>query len=315
MRHPHRPDGIAPWAAVLLPLFVLTWVLGCATKVEPAGTLSSELASAELAYPQWQKLHLKATPGRAVEAEDLYVFVHLKDSGGVLVRTFDTPLDGSWTPGETLEVDVPLYQSALAPPLAPGSYDLIVGIYSPTGERLPLALESTVGGAPAPNAAALGSREYRVATLEVPPVGAEAPAFAFDTAWADAEPGADQQILGRRWLTGEGTVEIANLEVPGSLWLRLQIPTTDPEVARMVPNEEGAPETAVPRLEISSTCTDQIWTFTGAGIHEKILPVHGAGDTATCEVTVSPDYVILFLESLERRSAVLDLLALTPAEL
>lgn len=89
-------------------------------------------------------------------AADYKVFVHLTDEQGKVVAQRDTePLNGerpttSWQPGETVEDN---YGILVPPGTPPGSYRLLVGMYSPAdGKRLPV----TLGGQAGPDYVQLG---------------------------------------------------------------------------------------------------------------------------------------------------------------
>jgi hypothetical protein len=96
-------------------------------------------------------------------ADDLYIFVHLIDaSGGVPTQRDAPPWQGRfptsvWRAG-TMVVDA--NDVYLPPGLAPGTYRVVVGMFSPaTGARPPV----TFNGAPVP------SGEYEVTTITVTP--------------------------------------------------------------------------------------------------------------------------------------------------
>lgn len=77
-------------------------------------------------------------------------FVQLLDSAGRLVAQQDHPLNNNFIPSTLWEPGLILhdtYQIELPADLAPGTYELIVGIYDPiTGERLPVSRDGTEAG-------------------------------------------------------------------------------------------------------------------------------------------------------------------------
>src|SRR5262249_10180534 len=130
------------------------------------------------------------------------VFLHLLERPGRVKRTFDHPLPESWVPGRPQKYEVPLYQSALGPALPAGKYTLSLGLYDDSGGyRWPLDAGPDIG-----------TREYSVATVLVPPGEAGKPRFDFSGGWEPPVSGQDQQILARRWLAGDGTIRVGGAE-------------------------------------------------------------------------------------------------------
>jgi len=86
----------------------------------------------------------ETTPG-----ERYKVFVHLLDAAGTLVAQTDTEPGGGfaltalWPPGERL---TDRYGVFVPPESPPGEYRLLVGMYSFSGERLPVALNGQPAG-------------------------------------------------------------------------------------------------------------------------------------------------------------------------
>ncbi len=82
-------------------------------------------------------------------AERYKVFVHLVDAAGTLVAQTDSEPGGGfalttlWPPGERL---ADRYGVLLPPGSAPGDYRLLVGMYSFSGERLPVTLDGQPAG-------------------------------------------------------------------------------------------------------------------------------------------------------------------------
>ena len=116
----------------------------------PVASLAVEPLSVDLPFPQSARLHFRWTPqvARGEMGENPIVFVHLIDSEGEMVRTFDHPLHmGDWAVGSESDYEVEIYQSDLAPGLDPGVYQLTAGLYDLGGERYGLLTEQ---GAEAP---------------------------------------------------------------------------------------------------------------------------------------------------------------------
>lgn len=234
---------------------------------EPVAELRLEEAEWRLPYPEWRTLTLAWTPRQELSADAVWCFVHLKDDAGEVVRTFDHEVRGDWQVGEELRYELTLFQSVLAPGLAPGAYSVELGLYDPaSGERWPLRIESA-------SAEPVGQRAYRVAQLDVPQATPDAPRLTFSTGWTPPAAGTDRQILARRWLSGEGQLTVGDLDVPGSLWMRLRVP--EPEAAgtiRLLDDAVGGQ----PRLELTSTCTGRVHNLDVPGVHELVLPVYAA---------------------------------------
>jgi hypothetical protein len=235
------------------------------------------------------------------EVTDPKVFVHLLDSGGGIARTFDHPLPGEWISGREEQYSIALYQSALAPPLSDGTYRLTVGLYDDSGMRWPL---KSTGGA-------VAGTEYQVGEVIVDSAATEVPMFFFSSSWLTLEAGSDSQILGRRWLSDEGTIRIAKLPGPGTLWLQVRIPDAQDQKAQMVLNEGESMAT----VAISGSCGIAGTSVSGEGVHE--IQVDLGSDEAgimpeECELMLRPNYRVVDDESLAQRSVALELLAWRP---
>lgn len=153
----------------------------CAPAPEPVGRLTAEPVRVDLPYPRFADLQLRFEPTAPLEGlvGEANVFVHVLEEPGNVIRTFDHPLPETWTPGEPIEYSIPLYQSALGPPLQPGVYPVSVGIYDGEGSRWPLITDG----------AEVDSGEYAVAELTVPEAAGEEPMFYFSAAWGPIEGG------------------------------------------------------------------------------------------------------------------------------
>lgn len=281
-------------------------LMGCGEKEPPPAPVAAvraELSNGELPFPEWRVLRLEWAPSAALGVEGRpSVFLHLLNGEGELERTFDHELPEDWTPGEEIQYDVEIYQSALGPPLAPGTYDLVLGLYAADRRRWPLRIEG---------ARELPRWEYAVARISVPSMASLAPAFEFPAAWQPLEAGGDLQILGRRWLQGDGSIQVLNLEVPGTVRLRGTVPTG---------GEDGGGwqlhgDTESSSLEISSTCSGATRTLDVPGRFDVVLPVFPSDEDLTCEIRFLADFELVHATTFQTRTLALEVLAWAPAEL
>jgi hypothetical protein len=228
-----------------------------------------------------------------VDARPL-VFVHLLDEAGDVVRTFDHELPEAWRPGSTVADTVTLHQSALAPPLPAGSYDLTVGLYR--GDRR-WALET---GAPTVDRA-----EYVVAEVTVPEDGSKAPMLHFSPSWMATEAGSDAQVLARRWLAQDGTLRLADIATAGTLRLALHLP--EPGGQEDLVLEEGHQE---PSVSIESDCGGGFaMTLAGFGTHLVEVPVKASEDGSVaelCELAFDVHSHLLERRTLQTRAVMLE---------
>src|ERR1700704_1076588 len=126
-----RTYGLSLLAAAALSGLLL-FAPGCRRETPAVGHIEVQPRSVSLPYPQLAILHLTWTPaagGNAAEISQPLVFLHLLDAKGRGLRTFDHPFPQRWVEGSPVSYDVKLVQSAIAPPLAPGTYRLSVGLY------------------------------------------------------------------------------------------------------------------------------------------------------------------------------------------
>ena len=282
---------------LLLPALGL--VSGCGGEPRSVAAVEVESSDLELAHSGFTTLDLswrveEPLPGVSGRVR---VFVHLLDEPGGVVRTFDHDWPGGWRPGARVDYQVRLHQSALAPPLEPGSYALTLGLYDEAGRRWPLSARGEL----------VDRHEYRVAEVRVPPAAGDEPTFQFSPEWSDSEPVRGRQILARRWLTGPGHLRAAGLAGAGELWLRLVL--ASPGGGQELVLLEGATQQeAVVRCE----CGDVEIQLGGAGGHDVVLPMAPAADGDVCEIDIAPNFYLLELESARRRAVGLDVLAWRP---
>jgi hypothetical protein len=233
-----------------------------------------------LPYPELHSVHLTWKPSMPLEGftGTPTVFVHLLDQDRKVVRTFDHPYPGRWREGEPVSYDLKLYQSTLAPPLPGGSYSLTLGLAGQEKQRW--AVEGV--GEP------VARLEYLAAEVEIPAPAKNkksGPRFTFSEQWLPPEPGADRQLIARRWLSGPGGMRVAGLRQPGSLWLVLRIP--EPKVAGNLTVNDGG---GVPSVRIEGSCGDYEASISGPGIHEVEMPVAEPPKTGMCRLTLTPNF-------------------------
>jgi len=283
------------------PAFVLILTLlaaGCEQSQPAVGTLRVDPVQFDLAYPHYQELAIDLDMQQPLpDAASPLVMVHLLDASGEVVRTFDHELPRGWTPGDRQRYAINLYQSALAPPLEPGTYTLTTGIYDPQIGRFELTADGEQ----------VHEGEYAVATVEAAQGSGDSPKFFFSPSWLATEVGTDVQTLGRRWLRGDGTLKLRGVGSPGQVRMHLRIEQTDEAVEDLVLSE-GFEE---PQLDVTTTCSEATWSFVGFGTHILELPVgpDSLGDDGECELSLTPHYQVVTRRNLSSRSLALDLLA------
>lgn len=304
-----RLPGHAPPPFVLLAMAAAALAAAaCERAPEPVGRLRASPSEVELPYPRYVDLEFSFEPLSALHGLEgtPYVFVHLLEEPGVVLRTFDHPLPGDWEPRRALTYRVRLYQSALGVPLPPGTYPLSAGLYDRAGRRWPLAVE----GADAP-AAELDRHEYRVATVRVPEPADGDPLFYFSGGWRETAGGSDLQIVGRRWLAEKGTLRLAGARGAGVVWMMVAIP--DP--GRADPPMTFDPGAQVPQVTVAATCGGVEACVSGPGRHEVELPLRGGQGSAAddCTISIEPNFRMIEPAPALVRSVLLENLAWGPA--
>lgn len=265
----------------LFPLLLMLalGILGCGEDAPPVASLEVTPKSVRLPFPELHTIHLSWKPSAPLEgfAGTPTVFVHLLDDNDKVVRTFDHTFPGRWREGTAVGYDLKLYQSALSPPLNPGRYRLTVGLAGEGKQRW------TLDGVGEP----VARREYLAAEVDVPPPPPNkksGPRFTFSEQWLPIEPGGDRQVLGRRWLTGNGGMRVAGLRRPGHVWLVLRIPP--PEVAGPL-NVQGGGQ---PAVRIEGNCGDFEASLSGPGIHEVEMPLVEPPKSGQCRLELKPNF-------------------------
>ena len=278
-------------------LLILAAAAGACREDEPVARLEVAPTALRLPYGGFGRLQLRwevLSPLEGASGRPL-VFLHLLDRPGSVVRTFDHPLPSGWREGESVEYEVLLAQSMLAPPLPPGSYLLTAGLYDGAGRRWPLE----TGGKE------VDDGEYQVGEVEMPAADGEEPMFTFSPSWQSTEPVADRQVLARRWLAGEGTIGIEGLSGPSTLLLTLRMAEPDERQERRVP-EGGASS-----VRVASPCAAMEVSVSGPGVHEVLLPLRPPAGEG-CEIALRPSFVLEARDGSTRRSVALETLAVRP---
>lgn len=261
--------------ALLLPLCVAS----CGQEATPVAGLEVTPKKIRLPYPELHSVHLTWQPSMPLEgfSGTPTVFVHLLDSDKKVVRTFDHPYPGRWREGQPVSYDLKLYQSTMAPPLPGGTYSLTLGLAGQGKQRW------AVDGLGEP----VARMEYLAAEVEVPSPAKNkksGPRFTFSEQWLQPEPGADRQLIARRWLTGPGGMRVAGLRQPGSIWLVLRIPET--KVAPDLKVNGGG----VPSVGIEGSCGGYEASISGPGVHEVEMPVADPPKNGQCRLTLTPNF-------------------------
>src|SRR5579864_3693756 len=285
---------------VALAATLLLCLAGCQRKVSNAGSLDVQPRSITLPYPQLATVHLTWTPAAASGEGDTpsepLVFLHLLGAKDQVLRTFDHPFPQRWLAGAPVSYDVKLYQSALAPPLAPGKYRLSVGLYDRGGKRW--ALDGL--GEP------VRRQEYRAAEVEVPPQSA-GPSLEFSPTWLQLEAGSDKQVVARRWLSQQpGEIRVEAIPGPGTLWLSFRIPPGDGASQKLIYHDASS---NTPAVVIRDSCGGVETGISGPGPHEVEMPIETPGAEGACRITLVPNFHVVFPERPAPRSVSLESVA------
>lgn len=286
----------------LLVLTVCISLVACEEAPTPVATLSVAPAQVGLPFPHYQTVEIEIGMLETTVAGDSpWVMLHLLDLTGSVVRTFDHALSGEWTPGQSRSYSIDLYQSALAPPLDPGVYQLTGGLFDSTAGRWALAVDGEQ----------VHRLEYALGTVEVLQGSKSAPKFLFSPAWMATEAGTDVQVLARRWLRSEGAIRLGDLTSAGTVRLDLRIEPPDPQLEDLI-LDEGFDEV---QLDVATTCGEETWSLRGVGTHVlEVAVAPPAGDETSdgCEISLTPHYRVVTRRNLNSRALALDLLAWRP---
>lgn len=254
-------------ASLTAAVLILAAASGCRGRAEPVATLSVE--PKDVSLPAGRAAGWKLTWNPKAPLDDVQgkprVFVHVVGPGRNLLRTFDHRLAEEWTPFKAQSYEIDLYQSAIAEPLPAGAYEVTAGLYDDSsGERW--ALEAAGDE--------VGRREYRVATLVVPPEPVAKPDYAFGGDWL-AEPGGSKQVIERRCARGEGTIAVRGVASAGTLLIGSSVPKL----------ASGAWGGAV---AVTATCGTERYEINGPEVQWTRIPVAPSAADPACEVRFTP---------------------------
>jgi len=249
---------------------------GCG-KQTPVAQVNVDPPKTELPFSQLRTVHLTWTPSAAIGDEKPTVFVHLLDDKKKVARTFDHAFPERWRAGTPVSYDLKLYQSAMAAPLAPGKYQVTLGLYGKDGKRWPL---EGLGDA-------VGRDEYKAFEVEVPNANPR-PRLAFSPTWMEVESGGDRQVLARRWLVKRGAIRLVDQRAPGAVWMVVQIPPADVAGYRLV-LDEGA---SAPSVLIQGNCGCPDTNLSGSGLHEVELSLDAPAAGDFCHVLLNPNFTL-----------------------
>ena len=281
--------GLRTASLAAAAVLILGAAAGCREKAEPVAALSVEPKDVNLPAGRaagWKLTWNPKAPLDNVQGKPR-VFVHLLASGRNLVRTFDHPLPKEWTPFEAQSYEIDFYQSAIAEPLPPGAYEVTAGLYDVvSGERWALQTEGDE----------VGRREYRVATLVVPPEPGGTPDFAFGGDWL-AEPGGSKQVIERRCARGEGTIAVRGVASAGTLLIGASVP-------KLASGSWGG------AVAVTATCAPDRAELNGPEIQWARIPVAPSTADPACEVRFTP---VPPAAGGRERSVCLEILAWRPA--
>ena len=230
-----------------------------------------------LPYSQLQTVHLTWMPTAALGQEKPTVFVHLLDRRKKVDRTFDHAFPERWREGTPVAYDLKLYQSALATPLAPGTYQVTLGLYGKDGKRWPL------DGLGEP----VGRNEYNGFQVEVPNDNPH-PRFAFSPNWMDAEAGGDRQVLSRRWLVDRGAIRLVDQQQPGAVWMIVQIPPANLKDYEVLLDENAS----APSVLIRGNCGSPDTNISGPGLHEVLVNMDAPPAGDFCHLLLSSNFAL-----------------------
>lgn len=263
---------------------------GCGGQQTPVAQVTIEPRQVSLPFAQVRPLRFTWTPSQALEGEAPTVFVHLLDTDGKVVRTFDHPFPQRWRESTPVSYEVDLYQSAMAPPLPAGKYRLTLGLYDKEGKRWAL------DGLGEPTA---GRNEYDGATVEVP-AGDPKPRFAFSANWLPIEPGGDRQVLARRSMVSRSAVRLVDQTGPGTLWMVLRIPPVDLPDTRLVLD----PGATAPSVLVVGNCGGTETNLTGPGTHEVEMSMDAPPPNGFCRVLLSSNFLLEPTTAVARKRSV-----------
>jgi hypothetical protein len=269
---------------VLLPnslvasLVAISLAAGCGGgKQTPVARVEVEPSLVRLPFGQAQTVRMTWTPAAPLEGETPTVFVHLLDGQQKVVRTFDHSFPQRWREGAPVTDDFKVYQSALAPPLPAGKYQVVIGLYGRDGKRW------TLDGLGEP----VGKNEYKGFEIEVPAQDSS-PKLTFSPTWLPVETGGDRQVVARRWMADRGDIRVTDQTGPGVVWLVVQIPAMDKQDYTLALD----PGASSPAVLVQANCGGGETNFSGPGIHEVEVALDSPPPDAPCRVQLSANFSI-----------------------
>jgi hypothetical protein len=271
----------------------------CSPADSPVAELSVEPQEIVMPYPHYVTVSLdwRITGPLGDAAGEPRVFLHLVDSDGDVVRTFDHDFPRKFETDTDVGYSVEMSQSALVPALADGQYALTAGLYDSDGSRWPLVVTGEE----------VAENEYRLATVTAVS-GTETPKFFFSPTWLPVEGGTDLQVLARRWLEGDGVLRLTDVPSAGTLRVGIGIPRADGPQELVL--GEGASQ---PTIRVETTCSGYSTEVSGSDSHIVAIPVSGTGGESACDITFSANYYLLSRDNMSRRTMALEELSWSTA--
>ncbi|MFY9823149.1 MAG: hypothetical protein WAM82_17330 [Thermoanaerobaculia bacterium] len=295
------PNSLVPSLvpSLVASLIAVSLAAGCSGgKQTPVAHVAVESGLVRLPFGQARTVRLTWTPSAPLAGETPTVFVHLLDSQQKMVRTFDHPFPQRWREGAPVTDDFKVYQSALAPPLPAGKYQVVLGLYG--RERKRWALDGL--GEP------VGKDEYKGFQIEVPAQDSS-PKLTFSPTWLPVEAGGDRQVVARRWMADRGDIRVADQTGPGVVWLVVQIPPMGKSDYSLALD----PGASAPSVLVQGNCGGGETNLSGPGIHEVEVALDSPPPDAPCRVQLSANYFIQSRTTVGRkRSASLENIAWIP---
>lgn len=256
----------------------------CAQPPEPpVAELLLAATDVPLIYAASTSLPVDWKPLRDLDPSDAspFLFVHLLDRDGRILRTYDRPAPAQLTGRDTIEI----WQTLLTEPLPVGRYRLTIGLYdTASGRRWRLE----TGGVE------IDEGKYEIARVEVASTRRETPSLIFEGEWLEADVG-QKHNPGRRWMGERGTIRVFRTD--GWSELVLSLATIElPADQYPLTYARGA---STPELVIRNGCDSDAETrLDGYGVWTVALKLN-ADDP--CVITLDPNFVMVDPEG-KRRS-------------
>ncbi len=278
-------------SSLVVSLIAVSLAAGCGGggKQTPVARVGVEPSLVRLPFGQAQTVRLAWTPSAPLEGEAPTVFVHLLDAEQKVIRTFDHPFPQRWREGAPVTDDFKVYQSALAPPLPAGKYQVVLGLYGREGKRW--ALDGL--GEP------VGKDEYKGFQIEVPAQDSS-PKLTFSPTWLPVDAGGDKQVIARRWMADRGDIRVTEQAGPGVVWLVVQIPPANASDFKLALD----PGASSPSVLVQGNCGGGETSFSGPGIHEVEVALDSPPPDAPCRVQLSANFSIQSQTTVGRKRSV-----------